>query len=306
MNPTLEPSSNLPSIQPAPRLLVAHRVQGYALSESAFLEAIRQERRRSERSGRPFLLMLAKLQTLPSNGARIGAIRKLVSTVRGCVRETDTVGWYRQNQVLGVIFTELGDADQGTVLASLNLRAINKIDNSSHDVKNLSLSYTFHFFPEGTEPNGQAMDFKLYPELSRETWLRKVARGIKRGIDLLGSILAVALLCGLLLVVAALIKLTSKGPILFRQIRIGQHGKAFTFLKFRSMYVNNDATIHKDYVTRFIAGRAELNASAGGPGVYKITNDPRVTPLGRFLRKTSLDELPQLLNVLRGEMSLIG
>ncbi len=307
MNPTLQPSSDLLSIRPVTGLLAPgqtfHRC---ALDESAFLDAIRQERRRSERSGRPFLLLLARLQNLPKNGTRPGVIRKLLSTVRGCVRETDTVGWYRQNQILGVIFTELGDAEQGTVLSSLKQRTTNKIDNSSREVINLGLSYTFHFFPEGSGPNGHAMDFKLYPELSRERWTKKVARGIKRAIDLLGSVMALTFLSGLLLLIALLIKLTSQGPILFRQTRIGQHGKAFTFLKFRSMYVNNDPTIHKDYVTRFIAGRAELNASDGGEGVYKITNDPRVTPLGRFLRKTSLDELPQLLNVLRGQMSLIG
>ena len=81
----------------------------------------------------------------------------------------------------------------------------------------------------------------------------------------------------------------------------------FTFLKFRSMHIDNDPSVHKEYVTKLIAGRAEREASSGnGEGVYKLTNDRRVTRVGKFLRRTSLDELPQLLNVLEGKMSLVG
>jgi len=103
------------------------------------------------------------------------------------------------------------------------------------------------------------------------------------------------------------IKATSKGPVFFRQRRIGQHGKPFVFLKFRSMYVDNDAGVHKEYVKRLIAGKADKQPSDGdGQGVYKLTADPRITRVGSFLRKTSLDELPQFINVLQGEMSLVG
>jgi lipopolysaccharide/colanic/teichoic acid biosynthesis glycosyltransferase len=108
-------------------------------------------------------------------------------------------------------------------------------------------------------------------------------------------------------VIAAAIKLTSRGPVLFRQQRIGEHGTAFTFLKFRSMYVNNDASQHKEYVRKLIAGQAAKQPTDGeGEGIFKLTNDPRITAVGNFLRRTSLDELPQFINVLRGEMSLVG
>jgi lipopolysaccharide/colanic/teichoic acid biosynthesis glycosyltransferase len=121
------------------------------------------------------------------------------------------------------------------------------------------------------------------------------------------SLLALVFLAPIFLMIAAAIKATSKGPMFFRQRRIGQYGKSFVFLKFRSMYVNNDAGAHKAYVQKLIAGKADKQpANGNGEGVYKLTRDPRITRVGAFLRKTSLDELPQFFNVLRGEMSMVG
>ena len=98
-----------------------------------------------------------------------------------------------------------------------------------------------------------------------------------------------------------------QGPVLFRQQRVGQYGVPFTFLKFRSMYFNSDTGVHRKYVTRLITGQPNCKSTDGnGKAVYKITSDARITSVGRFLRRTSLDELPQFFNVLRGEMSLVG
>ena len=130
---------------------------------------------------------------------------------------------------------------------------------------------------------------------------------VKRAMDIAGSIALLILLSPILAAVAIAIKMTSRGPVLFKQERLGQRGSVFQCLKFRTMYVDNDATIHRDYVQNFIAGKVQEQCkSEAGPAVYKIKNDPRVTPVGQFLRKTSLDELPQFWNVLRGEMSLVG
>jgi exopolysaccharide biosynthesis polyprenyl glycosylphosphotransferase len=125
--------------------------------------------------------------------------------------------------------------------------------------------------------------------------------------DIVGSALALIICTPVFLVIALAIKASSKGPVFFRQQRVGQHGKRFTFLKFRSMHIDNDPSVHKEYVTKLIAGQAERNPSNGnGEGVYKLTNDERVTRVGELLRRTSLDELPQFLNVLKGDMSLVG
>jgi lipopolysaccharide/colanic/teichoic acid biosynthesis glycosyltransferase len=118
---------------------------------------------------------------------------------------------------------------------------------------------------------------------------------LRRMIDILVAGSLCVLLSPLLLLTALAIKLTSHGPVLFVQQRAGLNGKPFPFLKFRSMYVNADA--HK----KDLAASNEQS----GP-IFKIKNDPRKTPLGRFLRKTSVDELPQLWNVLRGDMTLVG
>lgn len=118
--------------------------------------------------------------------------------------------------------------------------------------------------------------------------------------DILGSTLALVFLSPLFLAVAFAVKMSSPGPILFRQERLGQFGRPFMFLKFRTMKVQNSSSIHEVYVRKLISG-----APMEG-GIFKIQNDPRVTRIGSFLRKASLDELPQFWNVLKGEMSLVG
>lgn len=129
----------------------------------------------------------------------------------------------------------------------------------------------------------------------------------KRLIDIVGSVLGLILFSPLMLFIAVLIKTKSHGPALFKQRRLGFRGKYFTFIKFRSMYCNCKDQIHQEYVTNLIRGKNEKinNGSTNNP-FYKITNDPRITPLGKFIRKTSIDELPQFWNVLKGEMSLVG
>jgi lipopolysaccharide/colanic/teichoic acid biosynthesis glycosyltransferase len=132
---------------------------------------------------------------------------------------------------------------------------------------------------------------------------------LKRTIDFTGSLLGLIFSSPVFLLIALGIKLTSRGPVFFKQERIGQRGERFIFLKFRSMYVNSDEKAHKDYVTKFISFPRENPAASrnnGVPVIYKMEGDRRVTPLGKFLRKTSLDELPQFINVLKGEMSLVG
>jgi len=131
-----------------------------------------------------------------------------------------------------------------------------------------------------------------------------VYRIAKRILDIVGSLVALVLLAPLLVAVAAAIRLTSRGPAFFRDVRLGYHAKPFLLLKFRTMYTDADPRIHVEYVRRLIS--RESQAPAGQPVEYEIDEDPRVTRVGLFLRRTSLDELPQFLNVLRGDMSLVG
>jgi exopolysaccharide biosynthesis polyprenyl glycosylphosphotransferase len=126
--------------------------------------------------------------------------------------------------------------------------------------------------------------------------LPRSAQWLKRALDLLGATIGLVLISPLLAAIALAIRIDSKGPIFFRQIRVGRDGRRFSIIKFRSMVV--DADRQKD------ALRA-LNGSRHG-GLFKLRDDPRITRVGKFLRKSSLDELPQILNVLRGEMSLVG
>ena len=130
---------------------------------------------------------------------------------------------------------------------------------------------------------------------------------IKRMSDILIGLLATVLLFPVMLVIALGIKWSTPGPVLFAQKRVGYKGKMFTFLKFRTMLANSDDSIHREYVTKLIKGEIQNgSASVDDKPLYKLDDDRRVTKIGKFLRAWSLDELPQLFNVLKGEMSLIG
>jgi exopolysaccharide biosynthesis polyprenyl glycosylphosphotransferase len=140
----------------------------------------------------------------------------------------------------------------------------------------------------------------------------------KRSFDLTFASLVLIVLAPINLLMALLVKLTSSGPVLFKQTRIGLNGKPFTFLKFRSMCVANNTDAHRSFAAEWIYGRTggtalsaeQPNGAAPaievGQKTHKLTNDQRITPLGRLLRSTSLDELPQFWNVIRGEMSVVG
>lgn len=128
---------------------------------------------------------------------------------------------------------------------------------------------------------------------------------VKRVVDLLFTMLILLPFCLIIVIVAAAIRLDSAGPVFFRQKRVGLNGSEFTIYKFRSMYVNNDTSLHREAIVKYMNGH-KLNENSTGDLSYKQVDDPRVTRVGRFLRKTSIDEFPQFFNVLRGEMTLVG
>jgi len=132
------------------------------------------------------------------------------------------------------------------------------------------------------------------------------ARLLKRTFDIVFSALTIALLFPLWLLIALLIKLDSKGAVFYTQERVGMDGRLFLLYKFRTMQAGADSELHREYQKAFIAGRAEANVGDEQKPAYKLLADPRITRIGKVLRRTSLDEVPQLLNVLLGDMSLVG
>lgn len=269
-------------------------------SEQEFLERVAQECRRAERSGQRFLLVLIK-----GFEACLECVPAIATSLAALIRETDTYGWYEDCRTLGILFAELGGAKPESARGPIVEKIQAALLQAGCAEK---LSVSTYVLPRdlneqvrpGDAPNH--VDKHLDP-LSSSLKLRL---GIKRVIDLVGSALLLIALLPLMAVIALAVKCGSRGPILFRQTRVGQGGRPFTFLKFRSMVVANDPSLHENYVKQFIHGTAAKNTNEKGEGVFKLIEDPRVTKLGRLLRKTSMDELPQLWNVLCGEMSLVG
>ncbi len=269
------------------------------LAEEVFLAVLCHERKRSERSGKSILLMLLDVSALGGRHARLTAAKQAVRALDAVIPETAIRGWYCRDAVLGFLMPSIDEAGRDAIRQTVALR-LGGVDGPQHLL-------LFHSFPEQQkDANGQAIDPSFYADLLNGNGKRRGARALKRAIDITGALAGLVLFSPLFLLIPVLIKSTSPGPVLFRQERVGQYGTKFVFLKFRTMSVDSDPSIHREYITKLIQDQKSYAIDGDGGPVYKIRNDPRVTTVGRYLRKTSLDELPQFLNVLRGDMSLVG
>jgi lipopolysaccharide/colanic/teichoic acid biosynthesis glycosyltransferase len=257
-----------------------------------FQALLRHERARVDRDGTEFCLVVFPAELRAS----------LLDHVRRAMRSIDEVGWLDERTVgvlLPITSFEGGVVFAGRVAASLDVPAA----GPPFEV----FSYPGHWFPRSTEDRGgqggEAAPPAGFSSLQLPDVLERVFRkripGWKRVLDVTGSLVGLLLLSPVFLLIASYIKLVSPGPILFRHQRVGHRGRTFTFLKFRTMRWGNNQGQHKDHIVAAIrAGRALEKLDDKG--------DSRIIVGGRILRKTCLDELPQLINVLRGEMSLVG
>jgi lipopolysaccharide/colanic/teichoic acid biosynthesis glycosyltransferase len=284
-------------------------VEREVLVEEAFRRRIAIERKRTERSREPFLLMLLEAGSGQKGEPLDKTLNGIVTAMQSSTRETDVVGWYKERNTVGVMFTGLVISDKNSVLSTILGRVSTALQQEVTLERFNQITFSFHFFPDDWDgdSSGRPSDPILYPDLFIPSSDQRALLRVKRMMDIAGSAFMLIVCLPLFAVIALAVKLTSKGPILFRQDRIGQYGRRFTFLKFRSMRANNDESVHKEYVKQLIAGVADrIQTNGNGEGVFKLAGDKRITPIGKFLRKTSLDELPQFLNVLRGDMSLVG
>jgi lipopolysaccharide/colanic/teichoic acid biosynthesis glycosyltransferase len=276
----------------------------HVLAEDVFHGALVRERRRADRSTQALGLLLIGVNDL-SGVEPAMTWRVVFDVLNAAKRDTDVVGWFEYPAAAGVIVADLPVADPSVIDAfesRVRLELARRLPAGT--MERLSLRLHVHGeVPDAAGSHVRSLD-PLLTHLLRSVSILPVDVSLKRALDVVGSLTFLALFAPVFALVAALVKLTSRGPVFFRQVRIGEGGKPFTMLKFRSMRVNASADIHQQYVTQFIKSGAA--AHAGTPGVYKLTNDPRITPIGNFIRKTSIDELPQFLNVLGGSMSLVG
>lgn len=278
------------------------------LGQDAFISMLYLERRRAERAHKRFVLMLVDVKEAIADGEKNRTLAKISGALATATRETDIIGWYLEDNLIGFIGTEIGNAKPKVIQERLLEKVRSGFREAIGEAKSSQIFVSFHFFSEERVEGktDHSANIALYPDLSRQEESKKLALGIKRAMDVIGSTLALLIFSPLCALISVAIKLSSKGPVLFKQERLGLHGKTFTVLKFRSMRTDCDARIHQEYVNQFIAGQVDGKTGDGTSPVFKIQKDPRVTTIGRWIRKTSLDELPQFWNVLVGEMSLVG
>jgi len=276
-------------------------------SEWLFKEAVVRERRRTDRSGLAMILLTVRVEkeSRTSVDSLFGTVVVALSAV---MSEIDILGWVEPHAEMGIIVPEIDIVNMGTACETIETRVRKELSLRLDEAITSRMSIRLRIYPEPqplTEEEIPAIDPLLFPDLQSTQSKKTGFETVKRGMDIICSFGLLLVLSPLLLVIAALVKLSSPGPVIFRQVRIGQMMKPFMICKFRTMHANADHGIHHNYVKWFITS-SDKGTEQGKNKFFKLTSDPRITPVGHFLRKTSLDELPQLWNVLVGEMSLVG
>jgi lipopolysaccharide/colanic/teichoic acid biosynthesis glycosyltransferase len=273
----------------------------HVISARLFNGALIRERKRADRSNHPFALLVVE-QADGFDG--VVAWPSALAALADVKRDTDVLGWFAEGKAAAILVPEIDGVDgiaNGALAVRVRQAIAERLDRTSAD------RFVVKLHVHASEQSSNGAD-RIDPLLASMRAIDPRVRFYeiaKRVMDIAGSAALLAALSPILLVVAALVKLTSKGPVFFRQARIGQGAQPFTMLKFRTMRTGVDSAIHQEFITQFIkAGQKPLTESKDSP--FKLTKDPRITPIGRVLRRTSLDELPQLLNVFRGDMSLVG
>ena len=275
--------------------------------EELFRDTVTRERKRADRSGLAMVMLLIGVQdSRRENTSTLFA--GIVNALSAIKSDIDIFGWFEQQSIMGLIVPEIDTANLVSTCERLESEFRKEITNQIEGDLAERLSIRLRIYPETQlleEQEVLSVDPLLFPDLHSNQRKSTSFEVLKRGMDLLGSLTLFVILSPLLLMIVGLVKLSSPGPVLFRQIRIGQMMKPFMICKFRTMYANADHGIHHNYVSWFITSSGKGQEQDKNK-IFKLTNDPRITPIGHFLRKTSLDELPQLWNVLVGEMSLVG
>lgn len=272
---------------------------GAILPKLHFLNCLRIEKRRVDRSKAPLSIALFNFHHKTINKG--DQIQEFFKSLLENTRETDIKGWVDPD-VIGLI---LPYTDEKGVRRCVEKVANGELDETCSVVTG---TYPDHLFQKLLDKEKGSLDlFPLDLDLDETIKSYRFQYALKRIMDIVGSLIAIVLFSPLMFITALAIKINSPGPIIFKQMRQGKKGARFPFCKFRSMHYNVDDQIHREYVTNLIKGQHEkINQGVGEEPLYKMKNDSRITRVGRIIRKTSIDELPQLFNVLKGEMSLVG
>jgi lipopolysaccharide/colanic/teichoic acid biosynthesis glycosyltransferase len=315
------------------------------LPNERFRADVEREMLRSDRTGVPLTLVLFDIHSSVRSGReRQKELARLATVISTHTRQTDSKGWYRDSEGLrvGLLLHHTRPGKAHRIIQTINGQfQVNAAKEHNGNGRRADISYEVFSYPNedrrkiepsgnftgqrglgefpapprarangnGTSSgnNGAALESLLSASMRTSSVPPLLAPPLprwKRAIDIAASAAGLLALSPLLAGIVAAIKLTSRGPVFFKQERVGRFGEGFQCLKFRSMTHNADATEHKEYLAKLIKGGGN---GADGEVMAKLDAfNPQITPVGRVLRMSCLDELPQLINVLRGEMSLVG